>query len=66
MTNADLLESLAEHFDKPPYRVETQHRMWRVTVPGRDTFEVFCAQGATADEMLQQWPSATLEVARGQ
>ena len=42
------------------------HRMWRVSLPGRAPFTVFCAQGATADEMLMQWPGATLEVARGQ
>jgi len=42
------------------------HRMWRVSLPGRDTFTVYCAQGATADEMLLQWPGAALEVARGQ
>ena len=42
------------------------HRMWRVSLPGRTPFTVFCAQGATADEMRQQWPGATLEVARGQ
>ncbi|AVR89536.1 hypothetical protein [Thauera aromatica] len=42
------------------------HRMWRVTPPGRTPFTVFCAQGATADEMLLQWPGAVLEVARGQ
>lgn len=42
------------------------HRMWRVSLPGRAPFTVFCAQGATADEMLLQWPGAALEVARGQ
>ena len=42
------------------------HRIWRVSLPGRAPFTVFCAQGATADEMLLQWPGAALEVARGQ
>ncbi|MCK2128227.1 hypothetical protein MX652_16270 [Thauera aromatica] len=42
------------------------HRMWRVSLPGRAPFTVFCAQGATADEMRAQWPGAALEVARGQ
>lgn len=42
------------------------HRMWRVSLPGRAPFTVFCAQGATADEMRQQWPGAALEVDRGQ
>lgn len=47
-------------------RLSPAHRMWRVSVPGRDPFVVYCAQGATADEMLQQWPGATVEVAHGQ
>lgn len=47
-------------------RLSPVHRMWRVSVPGRAPFVVYCAQGATADEMLQQWPGATLEVAHDQ
>ena len=41
------------------------HRAWRVTPPGRAAFVVFCAQGATADEILAQWPGAAVEVAHG-
>lgn len=47
-------------------RTSTAHRMWCVSLPGRAPFTVFCAQGATADEMRMQWPGAALEVARGQ
>ena len=42
------------------------HRIWRVSLPGRAPFTVFCAQGATAAEIRQQWPGAALEVSRGQ
>lgn len=59
---AEAMRSLAEHGRKPE---PGAHRVWRVTVPGRAPFVVFVAQGATADEMLLQWPGAALEVANG-
>lgn len=37
-------------------------RAWRVSLPNRTPFLVIVAQGATATEMLAQWPGATLEV----
>lgn len=41
------------------------HCTWRVTLPGRPAFLVSCAQGATAEEMLRQWPNAKLEPGHG-
>ena len=36
-------------------------RSWRISLPGRDSFGVTCPQGATADEILAQWPGAVVE-----
>lgn len=59
---AEVLNSVIEHPHTPQ---SDAHRVWRVTMPGRPPFVVFVAQGATADEMLLQWPGAALEVANG-
>lgn len=57
------LTSLSSH---PRQHEAGTHRVWRVLLPGREPFTVFVAQGATAEEMLMQWPGATVEAARGQ
>lgn len=49
----------------PRDRASAAHRVWRVAPPGRAPFVVFVAQGATAEEMLMQWPGAALEVSHG-
>ncbi len=59
----EVMLSLSERPRRPEHNV---HRMWRVSLPGRAPFTVFCAQGATADEMRLQWPGAALEVVSGQ
>lgn len=59
---AEVMRSIAEHTHQPEAGA---HHVWRVTMPGRPPFVVFVAQGATADEMLLQWPGAALEVANG-
>lgn len=42
-----------------------EHRAWRVMPPGRAAFVVLCSKGATAGEILAQWPGAAVEVAHG-
>lgn len=36
-------------------------RGWRISIPGRQPFEVRVLPGATADEMQEFYPSATVE-----
>lgn len=59
---AEVMRSLSE---QPRSSNDSAYRQWRVTVAGRSPFVVFVAQGATANEMLQQWPGAKLEVLNG-
>lgn len=37
-------------------------RRWRVSLPGREPFNVICVQGATAAEIRRIWPGAQLKV----
>lgn len=39
-------------------------RSWRISLPDREPFEVTCPQGATADEILAQWPGASVGATR--
>lgn len=59
---AEVMRSLSERLRSPD---DGAHREWRVSMAGRSPFVVFVAQGATANEMLQQWPGAKLEVLNG-
>lgn len=35
--------------------------LWRITLPNRPSFDAWCIQKATADEMRAVWPAADIE-----